>query len=133
MRRNGNERGFTLIELIIIIVVLGLLSMAAFPIYQDLTSDADDSAEKTVVGHVLTGISLYFVNSAKSGGTPSYPSELDSEGNNKEASEANPLFTNVIQGGVTEGWIKQNSTKYIGPAGNIYEYSSVTGTFTLKG
>ncbi|OGQ96398.1 MAG: hypothetical protein A2521_09025 [Deltaproteobacteria bacterium RIFOXYD12_FULL_57_12] len=35
-----NEKGFTLIELIMVIVILGLLAVVAIPKYQDLRSEA---------------------------------------------------------------------------------------------
>ena len=127
-----NKGGFTLIELIIIIVVLGVLAVSAIPIYYNLTSDAKTSAEKGVVGNVKAGIMLYYVNSAKDGGTPSYPTVLDSEADGTTASDAKPLFVNVVQGGVTSGWSKTNSTTYVGPAGNTYVYSSANGTFTKQ-
>jgi len=127
-----NKGGFTLIELIIIIVVLGVLAVSAIPIYYNLTSDAKTSAEKGVVGNVKAGIMLYYVNSAKSGGTPAYPTVLDAEADGTSASDAKPLFVNIVQGGVTSGWSKTNSTTYTGPAGNIYVYSSANGTFTKQ-
>ncbi len=124
-----DAKGFTLIELIIIIVVLGVLAVSAIPIYYNLTDDAKDSAEKGVVGNVRAGIMLYYVNSAKSGGTPAYPTALDAEANDTTASDTDPLFVNVVQGGVTEGWTKVTATTYTGPASNTYAYSSANGTF----
>ncbi len=124
-----SQRGFTLIELIIIIVVLGVLAVSAIPIYYNLTDDAKASAEKGVVGNVKAGVMLYYVNSAKSGGTPAYPSVLDSEADGTVASDSKPLFVNVVAGGVTEGWTKTNSTTYVGPAGTTYTYSNSAGTF----
>ncbi len=125
----GRNSGFTLIELIVIIVVLALLSVAAIPGYYDLSGDASQSAEDAVVGTVRSGLALYYSNSVVSGGVPSYPSELDAEENSAEASEEAPLFVAVILGGVTDGWIKSNSTKYEGPTGTIYRYTADTGTF----
>ncbi len=58
MKKMGNERGFTLIELIIIIVVLGILSAVAVTKYQDLTQDANISATKGNLGTVRAGIML---------------------------------------------------------------------------
>lgn len=125
-----NNRGFTLIELIIIIIVLGILAVSAIPIYYNLADDAKTSAEKGVVGNVKAGIMLYYVNQAKSGGTPSYPSELDSEQAGTAASDSTPLFVNVIQGGVTESWTKTTDTTYTGPTGTVYTYNSATGAFS---
>ena len=124
-----DTKGFTLIELIIIIVVLGVLAVSAIPIYYNLTDDAKGSSEKGVVGNVRAGIMLYYVNSAKSGGTPAYPTTLDAEANDTAASDSDPLFINVVQGGVTDGWTKKTATTWEGPAGNTYAYSSAAGTF----
>jgi len=123
-------KGFTIIELIIIIVILGVLAVSAVPIYYNLTGDAKESSEKGVVGNVRAGIMLYYVNSAKDGGgTPAYPSTLDSCANGSTASDSNPFFATVVQGGVTEGWSKTDAGQYIGPAASTFTYTSSTGAF----
>lgn len=46
----GNQRGFTLIELIVVIVVLGLLAAVAVPKYQDIQAEAKKGAANGVFG-----------------------------------------------------------------------------------
>jgi MSHA pilin protein MshA len=45
-----NQKGFTLIELIIIIVILGILMAVAIPTYIDLKTEAANGAGKGVFG-----------------------------------------------------------------------------------
>ena len=45
-----SQRGFTLIELVMVIVILGVLAAVAIPKFVDLKSDAQDASMKGVAG-----------------------------------------------------------------------------------
>lgn len=45
-RINDRQQGFTLIELIVVIVILGILAVTAAPKFMNLTSDANASVVK---------------------------------------------------------------------------------------
>lgn len=47
-----NNKGFTLIELVIVIVILGILAASAIPKFVDLSKDAEDAAIAAALGAV---------------------------------------------------------------------------------
>jgi prepilin-type N-terminal cleavage/methylation domain-containing protein len=67
-----SRRGFTLIELIAVIVVLAILAGVALPKYFDYAADAKEASCKGTLGGVRAGIANFYANAAISG-TPAYP------------------------------------------------------------
>tara|TARA_R110000737_G_scaffold41976_1_gene62731 strand:- start:848 stop:1369 length:522 start_codon:yes stop_codon:yes gene_type:complete len=54
----GQQKGFTLIELVVVIVILGILAATAAPKFIDLTGDAKASVIQGVQGSVNSAINL---------------------------------------------------------------------------
>jgi len=71
--RINNQGGFTLIELVIIIVVLGILAAVTIPKYQDISSQAKEAAGRAALGSIRSGITIYYANQAVSTGTATWP------------------------------------------------------------
>ena len=58
------RRGFTLIELVIVIVILGILSSIALPKFVNLSVQAKEGATKASLGGVRSGIAMWYANYA---------------------------------------------------------------------
>lgn len=66
------RKGFTLIELIAVVVVLAILAGVALPKYFDYAAQAKVSACKGALGGVRSGIANFYANAAING-TAAYP------------------------------------------------------------
>lgn len=64
----NKQNGFTLIELVVVIIILGILAVTAAPKFINLQSDARASALQGVKGSIQGANSLVFSKAAISGG-----------------------------------------------------------------
>ena len=52
----NTNKGFTLIELVMVTIILGILAAVAIPRYQQTVDNAEETAEKTFVDMVWAGV-----------------------------------------------------------------------------
>jgi len=70
----STQKGFTLIELMIVVAIIGILAAIAIPAYQDYTVRAQVTEGMNLASPVETGIAEYFAN------TGSFPTAMSSVG-----------------------------------------------------
>ncbi len=130
----ANRRGFTLIELVIIIVILGILAAVAIPKYQDITGEAKEASCRAALGSIRSGITIYYANQAVKNGQAAWP-PIDSLANvgtvmmhgipanpyQHPDSSADSILVGYSKGttiGTVGGWVYNDSTGEIWPNTN---------------
>ena len=68
-----NNKGFTLIELIMVTIILGILAAVAIPRYASTVVKAEEAAEDAVISSIRAGLETYAVEQLMENGRRSWP------------------------------------------------------------
>ena len=116
--RDFNHRGFTLIELVIIMVILGVLAAVAVPRLGNTIDSSEASTEEAVIGSLRSALEVYAMNQVVLNSNKSYPpnpfNALDSKSRNKllsgNWSYSGSMIFHYRNDGTQSAWLYEQDT-----------------------
>ncbi len=118
------QKGFTLIELMIVVAIIGILAAVALPAYQDYTARSQMAEAMTLGGGLRTVVSEYWTNEG------TYPVDNDDAGASGTISGKYVSVVEIEDGLITVTMKSTGVAK--GIQGEEMELSPVTSAGSIK-
>ena len=80
MRKMLNKKGFSLVELMIVVVIMGILIAVAIPLYGAITTNAKNKTCLSNIDTIENAAIIYYTNTGKPATAAGWKTELTFEG-----------------------------------------------------
>jgi len=118
------QKGFTLIELMIVVAIIGILAAIAIPAYQDYTIRAQVSEGLSLASAAKTAVAEFYLNRG------SAPADRTVAGMSADATDTSGQYVTQVQvaaGGITITYGNQANTKVSGQTLGLSPYANANG------
>lgn len=129
LKTNTNQKGFTIVELLIVIVVIGILAMLVLNTFSGVQQKARDTERQTDATSVAKQLEAYF---AQNGGYPLTTQFVSGANDAAKITAATTLLKGTSDNAYTAPSLAAGTFSWIttGPAANKDNYSYVPASCT---
>ncbi len=124
-------KGFTLVELVIVIIIVGILSIVAVPIYRGYTKRAYASEGRALLGSIQTAQKVYFAENGAYYGTSGVVNAVTGNTLFDVDASKNKYFTSFAISGGTNSWSATTNGIEAASGISVSIVANASGTPTL--